>query len=63
MEKFLDFTPDTFAAFKRKVSETERKREDRFLWSGNAVLVAYAKYVIEYVESHTHWSVRCTSKT
>jgi acetylornithine/succinyldiaminopimelate/putrescine aminotransferase len=47
----IQFTPQSFAQFKRLKAEAEAAGKDSFTFEGKEVLCAYAKYVIEYVES------------
>lgn len=47
----IKFTERSFAEFKRLKAEAEASGKDSFMFEGKEVLCAYAKYVIEYVES------------
>lgn len=47
----IAFTPEKLKAFKRAKAEAESAGRDTFIFEGKEVLCAYAKYVIEYLES------------
>jgi len=46
----LEFTPETFARFKKAYEAVKDDPDAVFEFEGKPVLAAYAKYVIEYLE-------------
>ena len=50
MKKLL-FTREMLAEFKRDYEAAKHHNHDQFEFHGEVVLVSYAKYVIEYLET------------
>jgi hypothetical protein len=46
-------TPENFKKFKRLYLKALKNNQDQFVFEGNDVLVAYAKYMVEYCD--TRW--------
>ena len=54
MRKILDSVGiDEFRELKREYKRAVKAGLDRFMWRGEVLLVSYAKYLIEYIESET----------
>lgn len=51
MAKQVEFTAESFKRFKARYDEAVKKSEESFVFEGNEFLTAYAKYVIEYIET------------
>lgn len=50
MGTHINFTKGTFSRFKKEYKKAVEEKKDTFIFDGNEFLVAYAKYVIEYLE-------------
>lgn len=49
--EYLYFDEEMFKRFKRKYKATLSAKHSTFVFEGHEILVDYAKYVIQYVES------------
>lgn len=47
----VEFTETSFERFKKAYEDASSEGKEQFTFEGNDVLVSYAKYVIQYVES------------
>ena len=55
--KIVEFTKESlnstvFKQFKKAYEDASSKGKEQFTFEGNDVLVSYAKYLIQYVESN-----------
>lgn len=47
----IDFTPAKYQKLKAAYAKAQVEHKDRFYFEGNVLLVSYAKYLLEYLES------------
>jgi hypothetical protein len=48
----VEFTEESFKRFKKAYEDASSEGKEQFTFEGNDVLVSYAKYLIQYVESN-----------
>jgi hypothetical protein len=46
----INFTPDKLTQLRAKYDKARMQGHDQFKFEGETILVAYAKYLIEYLE-------------
>jgi hypothetical protein len=50
-DPIINWTPDKLAALKRAQAHAIETKQDQFKFEGHDMLVSYAKYLIEYLET------------
>lgn len=48
---YINFTPELFRKLKKEYKKANDKKIEVFLFEGKEILVSYAKYLIEYLET------------
>ena len=51
MSKAIKFTPEVAAQLKKEYKEAVNAGQESFTFKGEELLVSYAKYLIEYLDS------------
>jgi hypothetical protein len=51
MESTITFNHETFKEFKKEYSKAVINNQEIFIFQGKELLTAYAKYIIEYINS------------
>lgn len=49
-DPIIDWTPEKLQALKRAQAHAIETKQDQFKFEGHDILVAYAKYLIEFLE-------------
>ena len=51
MDNTITFDHETFGSFKKEYSKAVSNNQEIFIFQGRELLTAYAKYIIEYINS------------
>jgi len=51
MDKTITINPTTYKKLKKAYSKAVAEKKTQFTYEGNELLVAYAKYLLQYMES------------
>lgn len=50
-QETITFTPESFRSFKKLWAVSAQQGDEQFTFEGHEFLTAYAKYLIEYIET------------